>query len=81
MSRPFSYGPRNCIGQHLAEMALTLTICRLYQLYDVIPTLAMTPDFMRQADNGVLEPKNKNFYVTPWESGNAATREKHNVPI
>lgn len=76
MSRPFSYGPRNCIGQHLAEMALTLTICRLYQLYDMVPTPEMTPEFMRQEDNGVLEPKNKMFNVIPYKKGRSATEEK-----
>ena len=69
MSRPFSYGPRNCIGQHLAEMALTLTVCRLYQLYDLMPTPEMTTEYMQQEDKGVLEPKNKHFYVTAFERG------------
>ncbi|OQV00730.1 hypothetical protein CLAIMM_06190 [Cladophialophora immunda] len=66
MSRPFSYGPRNCIGQHLAEMALALTVSRLYQLYDVVPTPDMTPAYMQQEDKGVLEPKHPKFYVTPF---------------
>ncbi|CAM1509688.1 Fc.00g000230.m01.CDS01 [Cosmosporella sp. VM-42] len=35
MSRPFSYGPRNCIGKHLAQIGLTLTLSRMYQLYDI----------------------------------------------
>ena len=63
MSRPFSYGPRNCIGQNLADMALTLTVARIYQLYDVIPALSMTPDVVQQEDKGVLEPKMSGFYV------------------
>lgn len=64
MSRPFSYGPRNCIGQHLAEMSLTMTVARLYQLFDVVPAPSMTPDVMKQVDKGVLEPTCTNFYVT-----------------
>lgn len=69
MSRPFSYGPRNCIGQHLAEMGLTLAVCRLYQLYDLVPTADMTPEYMQQEDKGVIEPKNEHFYVTAFERG------------
>jgi cytochrome P450 len=76
MSRPFSYGPRSCIGQHLAEMALALTVARLYQLYDVIPSPEMTPEYMQQEDRGVLEPKNPHFYVTLFEIGGAAVQEK-----
>src|ERR1700761_3767501 len=56
MSRPFSYGPRNCVGRHLAEMNLTLTVARLYQLYDIVPDPSLTPEQMRQIDLGVLEP-------------------------
>ena len=63
MSRPFSYGPRNCVGRHLAELALTLTIARLYQLYDVVPDATIDPSQVRQVDHGVLEPGCKNFYV------------------
>ena len=63
MSRPFSYGPRNCIGRHLAELALTLTVTRLYQLFDVEPDVSMDPLQMEQVDRGVLEPGCNNFYV------------------
>ena len=68
MSRPFSYGPRNCVGRHLAEMGLFLTVSRLYQLYDIIPDLKMQPKDMRQLDFGVLEPACHKFYVTPIKS-------------
>ncbi|KAK4504596.1 hypothetical protein PRZ48_005512 [Zasmidium cellare] len=63
MSRPFSYGPRNCIGRHLAEVIILLTISRLYQLYDVIPDASLTPDKMQQLDLGVLEPGCDEFFV------------------
>ncbi|KAJ4991523.1 benzoate 4-monooxygenase cytochrome [Stagonosporopsis vannaccii] len=56
MSRPFSTGPRNCIGKHLAEINLALTISRLYQLYDIIPDPSMTEGVMRVRDHGVLKP-------------------------
>lgn len=64
MARPFSYGPRNCVGRHLAEMGLFLTISRLFQLYDIVPDAQMEAQDMRQIDFGVLEPACKNFYVT-----------------
>lgn len=64
MARPFSYGPRNCVGRHLAEMGLLLTVARLYQLYDVIPDPKIQPEDMRQVDFGVLEPACHDFYVT-----------------
>lgn len=65
MSRPFSYGPRNCVGRHLAEITLTLTVARLYQVYDVVPDKTMTLENMKQEDKGVLEPGCAHFYVVP----------------
>lgn len=65
MSRPFSYGPRNCVGRHLAEMGLFLTVSRLYQLYDIIPDPNMQVQDMRQIDFGVLEPACHHFNVIP----------------
>lgn len=65
MSRPFSTGPRNCVGRHLAEIGLVLTVARLYQKYDIVPDRSLTPDQMKQMDFGVLEPGCDNFFVTP----------------
>ena len=65
MARPFSTGPRNCVGRHLAEMGLFLTVSRLYQLYDIIPDEKIQAEDMRQLDFGVLEPACQHFYVTP----------------
>ncbi|MCJ1472598.1 hypothetical protein MMC13_001247 [Lambiella insularis] len=65
MSRPFSYGPRNCIGKHLAEISLLLTITRLYQLYDVVTHPSMTQETMEQIDKGVLEPRSTRVLVIP----------------
>ena len=64
MSRPFSSGPRNCVGRHLAEVGLMLTIARIYQLYDIVPSPTMTEEEMKQVDQGVLEPGCEHFYVT-----------------
>lgn len=73
MARPFSYGPRNCVGRHLAELGLVLTIARLYQLYDVTLGPEMAHEDMRQIDLGVLEPACKRFCVV------ASARWKGNV--
>jgi len=64
MSRPFSLGPRNCVGRHLAEVGLTLTVARLYQLHDIVLDPTMTEEQMKQIDQGVLEPGCDHFYVT-----------------
>jgi cytochrome P450 len=63
MSRPFSFGPRNCVGRHLAEIGLFMTVSRLFQLYDVVPDAKMRDEDMYQIDFGVLEPACKNFFV------------------
>ena len=67
MSRPFQFGPRNCVGRHLAEIGLFLTISRLYQLYDIVADAKIQPEDMRQVDFGVLEPACHNFFVTPFK--------------
>lgn len=71
MARPFSSGPRNCVGRHLAEIGLFLTISRLYQLYDIVPDPELRPDDMKQIDFGVLEPACQQFYVTAESHGKA----------
>jgi cytochrome P450 len=63
MSRPFSYGPRNCIGKHLAEIGLYLTLARLYQLFDVTVDPRTTDRMMEPKDIGVLEPSGERLYV------------------
>ena len=54
MSRPFSCGPRNYVGHHLAEISLTPTIVRLFQLtnLDIGWTLMQTE--VEQRDQWVL---------------------------
>lgn len=46
MSRPFSYGPQDCVGRHLAELDLTLAVARPYQPYDVVPDALMNVSHM-----------------------------------
>lgn len=65
MSRPFSYGPRNCIGKHLADIGLHLTLARLYQLYDIMIEPSMTDEMMRQKDRGVCAPWDEKLLVRP----------------
>ncbi len=62
---PFSMGPRNCVGRHLAQIGITLAVARLYQLYDLVPDPSMTEEEMQQVDKGVLEPGCKRFLVIP----------------
>ncbi|PTD02572.1 Cytochrome P450 monooxygenase vrtK [Fusarium culmorum] len=56
MLKPFSLGPRNCIGKHLAEINLHLTVTRLYQLFDIENDPSMTDAMMKQKDRGVAGP-------------------------
>lgn len=63
MSRPFSWGPRNCIGKHLAEIGLYLTISRLFQLFDITIDPKTNDGMMEPKDIGVLEPKGERLYV------------------
>jgi cytochrome P450 len=63
-NNPFSIGPRNCIGKHLAEVQLSLTLARIYQLYDVSADPSITAYSMRHKDRGVMEPWAASLPVT-----------------
>ncbi|KPI40469.1 Versicolorin B desaturase [Cyphellophora attinorum] len=65
MLRPFSLGPRNCIGKHLADINLHLTLTRLYQLFDIENDPSMTDAMMRQKDRGTCGPCDGMFLIRP----------------
>lgn len=63
MSRPFSYGPRNCIGLHLAEIGIYLTVSRMFQLMDLKLDSRTTEEMMLPCDKGSIEPIAGKLYV------------------
>ncbi len=63
MSRPFSIGPRNCIGRHLALIGLHLTVTRMIQLYDIRTDASMVEARMKQRDQGVLTPWDETLLI------------------
>lgn len=65
MSKPFGHGPRNCIGKHLADIGIHLTLTRLYQLYDIEIDSSMTDKMMRQKDRGAASPWDQKFLIRP----------------
>lgn len=64
MAKPFGTGPRNCIGKHLAEIGLLLTLTRLIQLYDIDTDPSMTDAMMRQRDRGAASPWDAKLLVS-----------------
>ncbi|KEF60620.1 uncharacterized protein A1O9_02181 [Exophiala aquamarina CBS 119918] len=67
MHRPFSIGARNCIGMHLARVQMLLTVCALYQRFDLRLDSLMTEDMMYMRDVGLMTPSGKQLWmhVTP----------------
>lgn len=63
MAKPFGHGPRNCIGKHLADIGMHLTLTRLFQLYDIETDTAMTEEMMKQKDRGAAGPWDAKFLV------------------
>lgn len=63
MSRPFSIGPRNCIGRQLALIGVYLTVTRMLQLFDIATDPSMTKDRMKQRDEGILTPWDQTLLV------------------
>lgn len=64
MYRPFLSGPRNCIGVHLARVQLVLTVCALYQQFDIsIDRRRTTSEMMEPADMGLHSPSGKQLWV------------------
>lgn len=63
MSRPFSIGPRNCIGRQLALIGIYLTVTRMLQLFDIVTDPSMTEERMKQKDEGILTPVDESLLV------------------
>lgn len=69
MNRPFSTGPRNCIGRHLANLGLILTLARIVQLFDLAPSASFNADSMRLKDRGVLDPWDEKLEINVHAAG------------
>ncbi|UPK95717.1 hypothetical protein LCI18_006652 [Fusarium solani-melongenae] len=63
MWRPFSLGPRNCIGLHLAKMQIFVAAAALYLKYDIRVDDSITEDMMDMEDRGILSPRGKELKV------------------
>jgi cytochrome P450 len=61
--RPFSIGPRNCIGIHLAKVQILLTIATLYQRFDITVDPSTTEKDMFAMDRGPLSPQGEKLLV------------------
>ncbi|KAJ6439309.1 cytochrome p450 protein [Purpureocillium lavendulum] len=65
MQRPFLSGPRNCIGVHLARAQLLLTVCALYQRFEIqIDRTRTTDDMMKMRDMGLMSPMGKQLWIS-----------------
>lgn len=64
MYRPFSTGPRNCIGMHLARVQLLLVVCAIYQRFEVKLHPRTTAEMMVMRDQGVMTPTGKQLWVS-----------------
>lgn len=63
MSRPFSTGSRNCVGKHLAQVNLVLTLSRVFQLFNLTVDPITTEEMMKPFDRGALEPRGGKLFV------------------
>lgn len=63
MNRPFSAGNRNCIGMHLARVQILLTICALYQRFDLTLDPRVTEEMMAQRDFGLMTVSGKKLWM------------------
>jgi cytochrome P450 len=64
MFRPFQTGPRNCVGVHLAKIQLLLTVCRLYQRFDVtVDYVKTTEEMMVMRDQGLMTASGEQLWV------------------
>ena len=63
MNRPFSVGPMNCAGMHLARVQMLLTICGLYQRFDLKLDSCMTDEMMALRDQGLMSPIGEKLWM------------------
>lgn len=63
MNRPFSSGPRNCVGMHLARVQLFLTVAALYQRFELVVDSSTTEDMMVLRDQGIMTPVGRKLWV------------------
>ena len=63
MSRPFSFGPHSCLGKHVAEMSVFLTLARVFQLFDVSVDKRMSDEIMEIKDYGTMRPNNGEVFL------------------
>lgn len=61
MQRPFMVGPRNCIGMHLARVQIFITVCALYQRFDLSVDPSITEEMMEMRDLGLMSPWGKSL--------------------
>ncbi|KAK5045144.1 hypothetical protein LTR84_009477 [Exophiala bonariae] len=62
MNRPFSSGPRNCVGMHLARVQLFLTVVALYQRFDIEVDPSTTEEMMVLRDQGIMTPVGRKLW-------------------
>ena len=67
MHRPFSTGPRNCLGMHMARVQVFLTVSALYQRFDLKLDPFVKEEDMALRDVGLMGPigQTLKMYVTP----------------
>ena len=65
MNRPFSTGPRNCLGMHLARVQLLLTICALYSKFEVtLDETLTTEEKVIMRDQGIMTLSGKQLWIS-----------------
>ncbi|PCD26100.1 hypothetical protein BFJ70_g16116 [Fusarium oxysporum] len=63
MDRPFSSGPRVCIGMHVSRVEMLLTACAFYQTFDVELAAGFRHEGMELDDQGFMMAKGESLLV------------------